>query len=609
MTFEQLRDMIWNREQFQYEGAIRFCPSEGVYAALKEGIAEIGGRDTACICRALTEFACHVRAGKTSFRVKLEPQFRWCGTMLDMSRDGVMRVETVKEYLLDMAALGMNMLMLYTEDIFEMKKYPFFGHKRGRYTIEELQEIDDYAYELGIEVIPCVQTLGHLNSYLPWAEAGKIRDTGFNILPCDEGSYEFIEEILKTMRAAFRSQHIHIGMDEAVDVGKGVYFDRHRGEVIDQYELLLEHLHGVCRLCEKYDYEPIMWSDLLFTIYNPGHSEIFTKDMILPEEAKKRIPHVRLMYWYYSSQSRERYETLLRRHKETGKPIAFAGAGWNWEGYAPNHKFAFDCMIPALEACVNENPEMLLNTLWGNGGCETSFFLCHPSNALFAEYHYYGAEAQPERAWELCELVTGSPREVYEAMDCLNYGLYGNQIIGRKLLRCDVLGSIVGVSDDGYVRDNMPEVFQDGEPAGTFRKAAEYLRGYIAQNGDWKEYYELEATVLETAAGKAEVFAGLQKAYRTGERELLQRFADNTLPALKVSYERLYQLQKQQWMREYKAFGWEKHCQRFGYQILRIEYAIEVLTQYLAGELTVIEELEAEYLDQHVIEYDASMFD
>ena len=72
--------------------------------------------------------------------------------MLDMSRNGVMKPEQVKQYLNYIAAMGLNMLMLYTEDTYELKDYPYFGYMRGRYTQKELKEIDDHA-----DKTPCYQ--------------------------------------------------------------------------------------------------------------------------------------------------------------------------------------------------------------------------------------------------------------------------------------------------------------------------------------------------------------------------------------------------------------------------------------------------------------------
>ena len=74
--------------------------------------------------------------------------------MADVSRNAVLNMASVKRLIRYMALMGYSSLMLYTEDTFEVDGYPYFGHMRGRYTKEDLREIDDYAYGFGIEVIP-----------------------------------------------------------------------------------------------------------------------------------------------------------------------------------------------------------------------------------------------------------------------------------------------------------------------------------------------------------------------------------------------------------------------------------------------------------------------
>ena len=88
------------------------------------------------------------------------------GIMLDCSRNSVLNVETIKKYIRLQASLGMNTMMLYTEDTYEVPEYPYFGAFRGRYTREELKECDDYADLFGIEMVPCIQALAHLKTCL-----------------------------------------------------------------------------------------------------------------------------------------------------------------------------------------------------------------------------------------------------------------------------------------------------------------------------------------------------------------------------------------------------------------------------------------------------------
>ena len=72
--------------------------------------------------------------------------------------------------------MGYDTLMLYTEDTYEIDNQPLFGYMRGRYSQKELKELDVYANQYGIELIPCIQTLAHLNTLFRWPEYEKIQD-------------------------------------------------------------------------------------------------------------------------------------------------------------------------------------------------------------------------------------------------------------------------------------------------------------------------------------------------------------------------------------------------------------------------------------------------
>lgn len=92
------------------------------------------------------------------------------GIMLDCSRNAVMKPEKVKEFAKLISDMGYNMLQLYTEDTYEITDEPFFGYMRGRYSKQELKDIDIYCQSIGIELIPCIQTLAHLGQLWQWDE-------------------------------------------------------------------------------------------------------------------------------------------------------------------------------------------------------------------------------------------------------------------------------------------------------------------------------------------------------------------------------------------------------------------------------------------------------
>jgi N-acetyl-beta-hexosaminidase len=122
--------------------------------------------------------------------------------------------------------MGFDALYLYTEDTYEVPGLPGFGHMRGRFTAEEIRGCDSYAKLFGIELIPCIQTLAHLNGLMRWPEFRQVRDCGDILLIGDERTYELIDSMLSAARDMYSTDKINIGMDEAEMTGLGEYLKR-----------------------------------------------------------------------------------------------------------------------------------------------------------------------------------------------------------------------------------------------------------------------------------------------------------------------------------------------------------------------------------------------
>ena len=91
-----------------------------------------------------------------------EPAFTERGLMIDCSRGAVPSIPFLKRTAERLAAFGLTHLGLYTEDTYTVSGMPFIGFGRGAYTKEEIRDLDDFCFKLGIELFPCIQTLGHL---------------------------------------------------------------------------------------------------------------------------------------------------------------------------------------------------------------------------------------------------------------------------------------------------------------------------------------------------------------------------------------------------------------------------------------------------------------
>ena len=73
------------------------------------------------------------------------------GVMLDVSRNAVMNVPTLKKFIDCLEKMGYNTLELYAEDTYKLEEDPYFGYQRGAYTGAELKEVDAYAEKVLIK--------------------------------------------------------------------------------------------------------------------------------------------------------------------------------------------------------------------------------------------------------------------------------------------------------------------------------------------------------------------------------------------------------------------------------------------------------------------------
>ena len=127
------------------------------------------------------------------------------GVMIDCSRNAVMNLKSLKRFVDIIKLMGYDTLMLYTEDTYEVDGHPLFGCMRGKYTKNEIKEIDSYCVENGIELIPCIQTLAHLNCMFRWNEYADINDCDDILLSEDEKTYKLIESMFSTISQCYTS--------------------------------------------------------------------------------------------------------------------------------------------------------------------------------------------------------------------------------------------------------------------------------------------------------------------------------------------------------------------------------------------------------------------
>ncbi|MDY4139569.1 MAG: family 20 glycosylhydrolase [Eubacteriales bacterium] len=547
----------------------------GLSVTLHGGNAAIAAEDRNALARGFFLLARAVREGRSELDVHQERHFGSCGVMIDMSRNAVMTVEAVKRMLDRLAALGMNLALLYTEDTYEVPGYPYHGYLRGRYTQAELREIDDYAASLDIELMPCIQTLAHLENFLQWDASQPLQDKP-DILQIDlEETYAYIEAAIASLRSCMRAKRIHIGMDEAHGVGLGQYYEKHGP--VDRFELLNRHLARVCGICRQHDFHPMMWSDMFFRL-GSKHNDYYDTEAVIPQSVIDMIPDVDLCYWDYYHMEESFYDHMLAEHQKMGR-TTFAGGIWTWSGFLPQVKRTQSSMLPALQACARRQVDTVFATMWGDDGAETNAFLALNQLPIFSEACWQGPDLDEDDLRLAGECLTGLADEAFRAFGEF-YPSADDLRPGKALIWGDLLYPLADRGDEPL----------DGAVA-RFHAAEAVLAKY-SDRLDCR-YARL---CFQAAAAKGEVISQLRSRYLAGDRAWLAALAREAIPALYILYGQLMHAHRRLWERDMKRFGWEVLSLRYGAVMGRMLDVQDELERYLDGELDAIPELEEEPL-------------
>ena len=508
------------------------------------------------------------------------------GVLMDCSRNGVATVSNVKKMIDLIAPMGYNALQLYMEDVFEVENQPYFGYLRGRYTKEELKEIDRYGLEKGVEVMPSMQTLAHLSNIFHWETYLDMQDINGILLIDDPKTYRFIEDMLSTLSECFTSRNIHINMDEAFLVGYGKYRRLHG--IPDQYNLLCHHLRKVLEICNKYGFKPMMASDMFFTALGKS-GDIFDNyydgEFRLKEELKTLVPkEVSLVYWDYGILDEKGFVQGIKNHKQFNNHIIYYAGAMTWYGFVPNNGYSLRTNEIAAKHCLEYGIDESYITLWGDNGKECSSYAALPNIYAYAQFMRGNFDmADIKRGFKE---MFGIPFDEFMYLDLPNQVnekpvIYNNP--HKYFFYSDVfLGQTDCLAHEGF--------------GAKMKENAEKLDKW-SSHPDFGYIFRSEASLCRVLEYKCELGLKTRKAYQSGDKAALKNLAENDYVILGERIRQFYKDFKALWDKENKPYGFEIQDARFGGLIMRIDSCRECLNDYVNGKIDCIPELEEKILD------------
>ncbi|MGI5959030.1 MAG: family 20 glycosylhydrolase [Massiliimalia sp.] len=517
------------------------------------------------------------------------PCFSKNGIMFDMSRNAVMKPEALKMFFRRMAMMGLNLGMMYTEDTYEVDGEPYFGYARGRYSEREIRDLDDYADAFGIELVPCIQTLAHLERVLHWNPMDPVKDTEDILMVGSDATYALLEKMIVSASRPYRSNRIHIGMDEAANLGLGRYLDQNGYE--SRGNLMEEHLRRVREILQKHGLDAVMWSDMYFRSASPSR-EYYDPQTVIPQEMVDKAPKdIGLVYWDYYHHDEETYERMLKNHQKFGAPVLFAGGIWTWAGPSANYDKTLQTTIPALTQCRKLGIQEVFATAWGDNGAEASLLTILYGLQIFAEFSYEGKYDEAHVRQAFAETVGADPDSFLHLSQFdhppfqaeQDQDLEGVTGLCKRILFEDPLIPLFEKDLEGK---NLSAYYQD--------LFTEYAK-YAEQEGELKLLYafyrELANTLYHKCVWREKAAITVRKR-NLEQAAMLSEYARTVIAA----YESLRKVWRELWFSVSKPYGFEIIDLRMGGQAARFESAAARMGQFAQGDIPDIEELSEEKL-------------
>ena len=211
------------------------------------------------------------------------PQHRLVHLDLKGAPPTINYLKKVLSMSLDLGATG---VLLEYEDMFPWTGRLAVAAATNHYTKAEVEDLLEHCKTIGLEVIPLVQTFGHLEFVLKHKEFAYLRDVAEmpeSLCPCHNDTMAVVRDIIDQVMAIHRgAAMLHIGCDEVFHLGEC-------SECLggSRTSIFTEHVVRVAQYASTvHKVKPIIWDDML-------------RNMLI-EEMQPLASLVEPMVWVYA---------------------------------------------------------------------------------------------------------------------------------------------------------------------------------------------------------------------------------------------------------------------------------------------------------------------
>ena len=290
------------------------------------------------------------------------PNVKIRGIMIDISRNKVPKLETLKKMIYDFSLMRINHVELYVEGFsFEMKSFEEIHLDENYLTIQELKELEKYCQDYFIDLVPNANGFGHMAEFLKldqYKHLGECEDEidlwGFKRDPAtldfrNPESLELVKRIYQDIIPLYKSKYFNMDCDEPMELGWGK--NKEYVNEVGEANCYLEYVNKLVDVVKSYHKIPMIWGDVLVR-----HKEVLGK---LPKD-------LIFIDWGYGHTYD--FDTHAKALSEQNVQFMTAPGTNTWATILGKDIDMKGSTDHAVDACIKYKGLGVLNTDWGDFG-------------------------------------------------------------------------------------------------------------------------------------------------------------------------------------------------------------------------------------------------
>ncbi len=330
-------------------------PKQGYVLSIQsEGIALQGGDEQGLFYGVMTLEQILAETGGVELRcaeITDAPVLEHRGVMLDLSRGRVYTLEFLKDLVVKLAQMKMNVLQLYIEHTFAFPSFPEFWKGSDPITPDEIRELDQWCSAHFVELQPNLQSFGHCRRILTTKRFRHLSESTlyWTLSPAESETYSLIDTMYGEFLPLFSSNRLNVCSDETYDIGNGK--SAALAAELGKGRLYLSHILRLRSAAAVHGKKIMVFGDVILK-----YPELISE---LPDD-------IIFIDWIYDP--KDSYETP-KMFGEAGKPFWVCPGTGSWNSLFPRQEGALKNIAEFTMEGIKNGAQGMLLADWGDHGC------------------------------------------------------------------------------------------------------------------------------------------------------------------------------------------------------------------------------------------------